>query len=239
MHVKLPPMNLALHPDLRIRKLAIGVERAPLLVIDNFVANADELVAHATTQVFAERSRYYPGIRAWAPLEYQQFLVTKLRDALLDCLEASTGTLTLSMCHYSLVTTPAAQLAAAQRIPHIDSLARSGLATIHYLFKADLGGTAFYRHRRTGFELVDEARNEIYFKALREENLSPDALGTGYINGDTALFEQIAKQDGVFNRMLVYRRNSLHSGCIDRNFVPDPNPLTGRLSINSFIDLTA
>ena len=36
--------------------------------------------------------------------------------------------------------------------------------------------------------------------------------------------------------MLVYRRNSLHSGCIAKGFVPDPNPLTGRLSINCFID---
>jgi hypothetical protein len=35
--------------------------------------------------------------------------------------------------------------------------------------------------------------------------------------------------------MLVYRRNSLHSGCIEAS-VPDPNPSTGRLSINSFID---
>lgn len=52
----------------------------------------------------------------------------------------------------------------------------------------------------------------------------------------TDLFEQIAKQDGAFNRMLVYRRNSLHSGCIESGFVPDPNPSTGRLSINSFID---
>jgi hypothetical protein len=36
--------------------------------------------------------------------------------------------------------------------------------------------------------------------------------------------------------MLVYRRNSLHSGCIETGFVPDTNPSTGRLSINSFID---
>jgi hypothetical protein len=57
-----------------------------------------------------------------------------------------------------------------------------------------------------------------------------------YINGDTALFEEIARAEGVFNRMLVYRRNSLHSGSIDRAFVPDPNPRTGRLSINCFVD---
>jgi hypothetical protein len=49
---------------------------------------------------------------------------------------------------------------------------------------------------------------------------------------------QIAQQEGMFNRMLIYRRNSLHSGCIARDFVPDGNPLSGRLSINAFIDLT-
>ena len=40
-------MNLDLHPDLRVRQLAIGTERAPLLVIDNFVASAEALVADA------------------------------------------------------------------------------------------------------------------------------------------------------------------------------------------------
>jgi hypothetical protein len=65
----------------------------------------------------------------------------------------------------------------------------------------------------------------------------PESPGPEYINGDTALFEQVAMQAGRFNRMLVYRRNSLHSGCIARNFVPDPNPLTGRLSINCFLDV--
>ena len=42
-------------------------------------------------------------------------------------------------------------------------------------------------------------------------------------------------EEGVFNRMLVYRRNSLHSGSIAADFVPDPNPRTGRLSINGFL----
>jgi hypothetical protein len=58
-----------------------------------------------------------------------------------------------------------------------------------------------------------------------------------YIKGNTALFEQVAKEEGVFNRMLVYRRNSLHSGCIGTDFVPDRNPRSGRLSINAFIDI--
>ena len=230
-------MHLDLHADMHIRKLAIGAEKAPLLVIDNFIANADELVADAASRVFTEPTRFYPGIRAKAPLAYQQLCVARLEAALLECLEVRSGALHFSMCSYSLVTTPAEKLAPPQRIPHVDSLEKNGLASIHYLFKRDLGGTAFYRHRQTGFEYIDESRNETYIRALRSELISPDRLGPGYINGDTDLFEQVAKQDGVFNRMLIYRRNSLHSGCIDRNFVPDPGPLTGRLSINGFIDL--
>jgi hypothetical protein len=230
-------MHLTLHPDLRAERLTIGAERAPLLVIDNFVAQADALVADAATQAFTERSRYYPGIRAKAPSAYQHLVLTGLRDALLECLGAPGGTLGFSMCHYSLVTTPADQLMVPQRIPHVDSLARNGLATIHYLFRRNLGGTAFYRHRRTGFEYVDESRNATYLEALRSEGMTPAALGPGYINGDTDRFAEIDRREGVFNRMLVYRRNSLHSGCIARDFVPDSNPLTGRLSINGFIDL--
>ncbi|HEX4971302.1 MAG TPA: DUF6445 family protein [Steroidobacteraceae bacterium] len=229
-------MNLDLHPDLRLRRLAIGTERAPLLVIDNFVADAEALVADACARAFTVRSRYFPGIRAEAPPAYQQLLLTRLRSALLDCLGMPDGALTLSMCHYSVVTTPAQELAPPQRIPHVDSFAKSGLATIHYLFKANLGGTAFYRHRRTGFESIDETRRAAYSRALDEEHSGPAAPGRQYINGSTDLFEQIAKQDGVFNRMLVYRRNSLHSGCIEASVAPDPNPATGRLSINSFID---
>ena len=224
---------------MNVRKLILGAEQAPLLVIDDAAPNADDLVELAAEQTFTAQGRYYPGTRCVAPPRYQQFLLTAFRDALLDCLGVSGGALRLSMCHYSLVTTPAEQLAPLQRIPHVDSLSKQGLATIHYLFKTDLGGTAFYRHRQTGFESLDESRNPTYARCLQAESLGPHAPGAGYINGDTPLFEQIAKQEGVFNRMLVYRRNVLHSGCIGADFVPDANPRTGRLSINSFIDWSA
>ena len=43
-------MELAPHPSMRIQKLTIGRENAPLLVIDNLVADADELVRDAVVQ---------------------------------------------------------------------------------------------------------------------------------------------------------------------------------------------
>jgi hypothetical protein len=226
---------LDLHPDIRIQKLTIGVERAPLLVIDNFVANPEELVRGAVRKPFATATSFYPGLRVKAPLSYQE-LYSKLRRTMHEVFQLEGQMLRFSMCHYSLVTTPVDKLAAPQRIPHVDSLGREGLAAIHYLFKGNLGGTSFYRHRQTGFEFVDETRQKRYIECIRNETAGPDKPGPGYINGSTALFEQILSQDGVFNRLLIYRRNSLHSGNIGRDFVPDPNPLTGRLSINSFMD---
>jgi hypothetical protein len=222
---------------MNVQLLTIGRENAPLVVVDDFVADAEELVRIAATQKFTEQSRYYPGIRAAAPQAYQELLSSHLAMTLAKHFDLHGSRVRFSLCHYSLVTTPRAQLRIPQRIPHVDSLPRTGLASIHYLFKRPLGGTAFYRHRKTGFEYIDESRNEAYLRSLREENLRPETAGPGYINGDTDLFERIAWQDGVFNRMLIYRRNSLHSGCIDEHFVPDPDPATGRLSINSFLDL--
>jgi hypothetical protein len=227
-----------LHPDIRIEALTFGAERAPLLVIDNFVAAPDELVRIARGEKFTEQSRYYPGLRAPAPAAYRRSFAGRLQAVLGEHFKLTGGELSFPLCHYSIVTTPSARLMIPQRIPHVDSLPSAGLASIHYLFRRNLGGTAFYRHRKTGFEYIDEARNEPYLRSLGDENLRLETAGGGYINGDTDLFEQIERRDGVFNRLLIYRRNSLHSGCIDESFVPDPDPSTGRLSINCFIDFT-
>jgi hypothetical protein len=229
-------MILQLHPQLRIEKVVFGRERSTLLVIDNFVAEPERLIKKASTAQFTSGGRYYPGIRAKAPPSYEHFLATSLPPLLAEHFDFPGDTIRLSMCHFSLVTTPAADLTPMQRIPHVDSLAREGFATVHYLFSGKLGGTAFYRHRATGFETLDEVRGPEYFNVLQAESAGPNSPGPHYINGDTPLFEQIARAEGLFNRMLVYRRNSLHSGCIDADFVPDADPRSGRLSINSFID---
>jgi Family of unknown function (DUF6445) len=228
-------VNLAPNPNFAVQKLNIGREQAPLLVIDNVVANADELVDLAATKFFGDVASYYPGVRAKAPLTYQQYILDQLRGLFTDHFGLQGRKLRFTMCHFSLVTTPAEKLGHLQCIPHIDSTLGTELAFIHYLFKRDHGGTAFYRHRQTGFEIIDQARRAAYFDCVEAEKHGPNKPAVGYINGDTALYEQVGAQDGLFNRMLVYRRNSLHSGSIGPQFVADPNPRTGRLSINGFI----
>lgn len=230
-------MLLAPHPDIRISRRTIGLEGAPLLVIDNAVSNPDRLVRKAATSHFTRQPSMFPGIRTPAPLSYQQFLETTLNPLLDECFGLAPGRFAFPMCHFSLVTQPPAELAFLQRVPHIDSVRGDGLATVHYLFRGDWGGTAFYRHRQSGFEYIDEKRHAAYFACLEQESHGEDAAGSGYIDDDTALFQRIADVEGVFNRLIVYRRNSLHSGRIDNTRMPPANPVQGRLSINCFIDL--
>ena len=232
-------MILRPHPGLRLQRYEIGAEKAPVLVIDNVAADPDRLVHKACRSEFSPQGAYFPGVRARAPVSYDRFLAALLAPLLRVHFGMQPARVAFPMCHYSLVTQPPQKLAFLQRIPHIDSATGRGLATVHYLFRQGWGGTAFYRHRSTGYEYVDEARELPYFTRLQEESGGADAPGPGYIGEDTPLFERVDKVDGVYNRMLVYRRNSLHSATIDNANVPPPDPLTGRLSINTFIDVLA
>nr|WP_238345968.1 DUF6445 family protein [Luteimonas saliphila] len=227
------------HPGLRLQARRIGVEGAPLLVIDQAVADPDRLVRKAARGHFTAQGAMFPGLRIRAPLSYEVFLEQLIRPLLAEHFGLpARARFAFPMCHYSLVTLPPERLAFLQRVPHIDSVQGNGLATVHYLFRADWGGTAFYRHRATGFESVDESRSLAYFSALEQESGREDATD-GYIRGDSPLFERVDAVEGVFNRLVVYRRNSLHSGDIDNARIPPADALTGRLSINSFIDVVA
>lgn len=228
-------MSYRISPDAKVQKLTIGREGAPLVVIDNVVSSPEALFALAVSKIYGTVQSHFPGIRAKVPLTYNDFVTTTLRALYDDYFGLAAHQLRITGCHFSLVTTPAHMLSHLQTIPHIDSHDTNYLAFVHYLFKRDLGGTAFYRHRRTGYEVIDYQRKDEYYLAVEVEKSAPNKPAPGYINGDTPFYEQVGRQAGVFNRMIIYRRTSLHSACLSPDFIPDPDPRTGRLTINGFI----
>ncbi len=232
-------LNIA--ADLQISRLSIGAEQLPLLVVDNFINRPDALVAQACRQQFSANSPYYPGVRSEVPAVYRQLLLAGLQQTLIDYFQLPATALGFSVCHFSIVTTPPQQLKLLQRIPHFDTTEKHALAAVHYLFHGDQGGTAFYRHRKTGFEYIDDSRMQPYYQALESENDGPHIpkATAGYIRGDTPLFAQIAEQPGVFNRLIIYRRHALHSGAIPAGASFSADPRLGRLTISSFIDCLA
>jgi len=105
---------------------------------------------------------------------------------------------------------------------------------VHYLCGADKGGTSIYRHRSTGFESVNAERVDQYKKIVRDE-MESISYQPKYMNGSNEFFERIVSYEAVFNRLVMYRCTSLHSGNIAPDFILDSNPRTGRLTLNTFL----
>ena len=228
------PMSPSRHRDFQIQTLSIGEERQPLVVVDNLFAEPDEVFEMAAGKSFGYVAHHYPGVRAKVPLTVQHYMLGVLRA---ECAQAFglAHALNFTSCHFSLVTTPPDQLSYLQRVPHIDSSSGDELALIVYLFKRDQGGTAFYRHRKSGFEYVNEERKAEYYRYLEEEQQSVLSSSARYIGGDTDCYERIARQEGVYNRMLVYRRTTLHSADLGPEIEFSTDPRRARLTLTGFL----
>lgn len=210
-----------------------GREDQPVVVIDAF-ADAEALREDAGFLSFVPIGEHYPGIRAQvspamlrpmlatiAPVAAEVFGLTDL-----DVVDA----------FYSLVTVPPSALAPIQRLPHFDEVSPSRLALLHFLSPDESSGTAFYRQRSTEFESVDAARLPAYRAALQADLARHGLPDAGYITGDTPIFEQVALHRGRFNRAILYRSNTLHCAYIPPGLALSDDPLSGRLTVNTFLD---
>lgn len=227
--------RLRLHPQVRSEVVYIGAEGSPVLVVDDFLSDPQLLVEAACEARFAaDPEAYYPGVRAPAPAIYsfalRAFLESRIAEAFgLDGFKVSREKL-----DFSLLTTPPGELSPPQRMPHIDNTDPRHFAVLHYLCGPGHGGTAFYRHRSTGFEAIGADRFDAWRAAVGRELGEHGPPPPRYACGDDAMFERIAGFDAVFNRVLVYRGLGLHSAEIAPGARLDADPRTGRLTANAF-----
>lgn len=212
----------------------IGHEREPIVIIDGFSSDPAALVEHAAGLSYTKLGPYYPGIRAPAVAGYLAERMDLLQAVLANVFGAARGA-DLTECNYSIVTTPPRALLPIQRLPHFDSTEPENIAVLHYLCGPEDGGTAFYRHRTTGFETVSTSRLEDYTEILQEEVRGRGLPQADYVRADTSLFEQTYKVDAAFNRLVIYRGWSLHSGAIPPDLTFSPDPRKGRLTVNTFL----
>lgn len=219
----------------------IGREQNPLLIIDNFFAAPEHLMKQACSEpgFVAQASDFYPGLRKQIigdyPTQSLHTLIPLVRDVFSVAIEREAQ---LSLCAFSLTTTPPEKLRPIQSVPHIDTHDPSQFALVHYLCAESFGGTSFYRHRSTGHETITQERLTDYFKILKQEVMDEQQQQFNYINGDTNLFERIYQVPVIFNRAIVYRSNQLHSGDISAQAGLSADPHTGRLTANSFFSFT-
>lgn len=217
----------------RVTVRGIGNEGEPVAIIDDFAADPGALRAFAAGQDYGPAGRHYPGIKAALPDGYMRSQGTLIATICREVFGVHEK-LSVLEARFSIVTAPPASLSLEQRLPHVDALEPGRLALIHYLVPDETDGTAFYRHRATGFETVDAARSDAYFAALNRDMKDIGQPPMAYIAGDTPLFVQTGYVAGAYNRALLYRGRLLHSGAIAPDAALPADPTTGRLTVTGF-----
>lgn len=217
----------------QVRIERIGIEGVPVVVIDDFVPRPDLLTDDAAMLSFTPMGVHYPGVRAVVAPPLVRRIVEPLAPLIAEGFGVRDCTVVDAL--YSLVTTPPQALTPIQRLPHFDGVEPQRLALLHFLGGADGSGTAFYRHRATGFETVTALRLGHYEATLGREVRDLGVPDAAYISGDTDLFEEIAVFEGQRNRALLYPSNALHCARIPRDLNLSGDPATGRLTVNTFL----
>ncbi|MEO9969889.1 MAG: DUF6445 family protein [Hyphomonadaceae bacterium] len=211
-----------------------GNEEEPIVIIDDFSGQLDELMEKAANCHYEPALGGYPGHRAPADVNYLAGRGKLLTEIFYQVFGFDRGGHTES-CTFSMVTTQRTALSVHQCMPHFDDTGPDLLALLHYLKGPETGGTSFYRQRRTGFETVTPDRLTEYKTALTTDMKTHGAPAQDYICGSDKRYELIGTVDARPDRMIIYRGRTLHSGAIPPGFPISPDPRHARLSLNTFL----
>jgi hypothetical protein len=212
-----------------------GHEEQPLLCIDEFLPNPNALRTVAAQRDFVPIGPHYPGIRYPLPEEGVMPMLAGLTNHLINIFELSRQPKFLE-AYLSIVTKVPSQLSLIQRLPHFDGVESERLAVLVYLSPRHNEGTSFFRHRSTQYESITGDRFGYFQSQLQSDLAREGEPAPEYIKGDTAIYEHIAHYEGIFNRAIIYRGNTLHCADLDADFVPTSDPENGRLTLNLFMN---
>jgi hypothetical protein len=227
----------AFNPDADVELAHVGRCGLKVTLIDNVLRDPLRVAARGFAESYtADATNLYPGLRAAMPESFSAAFRAWLTPIL-----QRTGVLGLQQTiqrdssFFSFVSTASTDLLPIQCIPHFDSTDPALLAAVIYLCDSRFGGTAFYRHRRTGYEEITPENLQNYQLALNNDMRVHGAPKKEYINGDTALFETLFASELKFNRAVVYPGRALHAAKIDRHFEPPKTKTDWRLTITALL----
>lgn len=229
-----PVVDIRLNPNARVKLRTVGHELNPLLVIDDVLTNPEDMVeAAAKTSWASPNGTFYPGVNADLPVSYLRALLPALKPSFERGFGLKQDQPLVAYGFYALATWGLERFQPLQRIPHFDQPNPMSLAMVHYLCKDQPGGTAFFRHRLSGFESIHDARRDSYMQTVAHEVARDGGRLTGFAGPDTPNYEMIDHVELRFNRLVIYRSNVLHCALFDGAALSD-DPRAGRLTANSF-----
>ena len=231
--------NFSINPNFTETVLWVGDEKTPVVIIDDFAQAPQDLIEYAKTHCplipTKVDTNYYPGaISAAASQQYTDNMYAALKPIIKKAYRLPVGYPSWIDSSYAMVNFSPKKLAQSQRIPHYDSQGPGQLAFLLYLCHPPHQGTALYRHKKTGFESIQPARAEQFLAAI-DPKLASNDYPDQYINEGNDDFEQIAKLDLAFNRLIIYPSQSLHSSLIVPELLSDDMD-KGRLTLRTFVN---
>ncbi len=204
-----------------------------LVTVPAFLNDPQNAIADAVLQDFAKITPQYPGVRAALDPAVCAAWLAVLGPTLDTWFEPAPHGWEMQ-AWYSLVTTPPAQLAPIQRLPHVDGTDERQVAMMLYLHRTAHGGTAFFRHSSTGLESLTADTYPRYAAAVQADVAKTGLPPAAYPTDGAPHFARTHVAPGHFNEAVFYRGNILHSGVIDNAAPLFADPREGRLTINAF-----
>ena len=230
----------ALNPNLSIKLLNPASNIQKVIVIENLLQNPQTLMDFAVKNNFEPYPRTasgkgYPGVRLTPPSEYS-LAITEFIKPLIQREFGVAEDLEMrkSECAISLMTLKPEELGVVQRLPHFDTSNINQFAVLLYLCNHKHGGTAFYRHNKTGLEFITPQTCDHYLNTFYAE-LDKQEPPLEYFADSDEQFTKLGFLPAAVNRMVIYRSCVLHSPYIDPAISIDANPSTGRLTVNTFV----
>ncbi len=225
--------------NLKVAIRKIGAEQHDAIIVDHFFRDAEAVRAEALKLPYAAPPYPYPGVISKPAWDYRQ--IVQVVSHLVGR-EIRPEQVTF---RFSMVTMTGAELQPCQRIPHVDPVAVAGLI---YLTPPEQcqGGTAFYRHRKTGVEQLPGRPGAAYRETMArfghtrldtwaEELFTPSQTPDGFISETNQDWELTSLVEMQFNRLLIYNGKVFHSGYIqDGQFGEGLEER--RLTLNFFIE---
>ncbi len=217
----------------------IGERKTPVIYIDNYASSTEVIINNAINncQFSPDNHTYYPGLRAELPKDYVSHCLKPLIKYLYAIYKIPKHlTPNPKDNYYSLITKQPEELLPAQTMPHFDTAYPYLIAVVHYLDEGDHGGTAFFRHKSTNYEYIDESRKPTYFKAMEEYLNKNQGVNLGYCTESHVEYECYKIFDYKPNRLMIFPGFLLHSTLVNVDTDIEADPAKGRLTANMFVE---
>lgn len=231
--------SIQINPKASLTVQHVGEEKTPVIIIDDFALDTGDIINYACRSVEygPDGTSAYPGVRGTLPRSYVRTVLNTVYRLLFQvyCVPDTLGLKTVNTV-YSLISTPVDELTLAQCVPHFDSNDPFYLAVLHYLSPGDFCDTGLFRHKPTGFEIVTKPRFDEFMQSSKAFIGTHGEPPQKYIDSSTDQFELYDRIEYKANRLVAYPGCLLHSGLVDPERDINPDPGTGRLTANIFVD---